>query len=1318
VSESTNRTRPRRRRRRVLLGIGSALAVLALLIAGAAWFLLATEPGARWLFSRLGGAMAGSLEVADLEGPIRGPLTVGGLVYESEGFEVRVERLRLEWHLRELLARRLDVVSLEAEGVTVTLAGEEERDGEPAPLPDVHLPVNIIVRSAEVRGIRIVQPGAEPIVIDSLDLATRAIGDVVEIERLTIRSPEIAAEVAGRVEPQGDYPVDLRLEWSAELPGQPRWAGEGTFTGTLEELRVEHALGAPIAARVEAVLTTPLRDLSFEGRVEARPFALARLGGELPDGVTIGGRVSGSGTLEALEAEADLSADTPDTGPTRVQALLTRDGERWLFERLLVTSPAAPTRIEAESELRLPEGEPPRFDLRASWTDLVFPLTGEPALTSPEGRAQVAGNLAAWDLVADLVVAQPLAAAGLPPTPLELNGRGGENGLTIERAEARLLEGSLTARGTLAWSPRVEWDLAVEGRGLDPSALWPDGRSSENSGRLALTARTAGHLAEAGPVGRIAPLRLAGTLRGEPVEARGAVRLDGERVTVSDLDLDWGTIRLAADGRVMPSFDFKFDLEAPNLGLALLGAAGSLTAGGRVTGPFETPRIAATAAGEGLSWGDYSAAELTVEADFDFAPGGTLDLDAEATRAAAAERAFERIAVDLAGTRGEHRLTLTADAEQGGLRLAAAGGLDGGAAGGLSADGIWRGTLETLDLELPDAGSWSLAAPAPVTASAEQIEVGRLCEVSGAARLCAEGAWRGEQGWQASAELTEVPLALAGTFLPPDVEISGTIGGTAAASAGAGGAITATADLRPGPGEVVYPLPGGGTDVLRFGRGALTASAGEGGVEAALDLPLPDLGSAAATLELPGYRLAGAPGDDQPIAGTLTAEITDLGFLQAFSDQLDDTAGRLDADLRIAGTVGRPRIGGRALLEDGRAAVPGLGIRLTEMRLLATGEEMDGSEPGPLRIEGSVRSGDGTLTLAGTAPPVPGPERPIRLEIDGRRFLAMDTPEVHLLANPDLAITYDGTRLAVEGEVVVPEAEIEIGKPPQSAVVISQDVVYVGGEDPREPPEPALPIAMRVRVVLGDDVEIDVLGLAAEPEGSILLVDEPGRPTRGTGEIDLAGGTYQAYGQDLTIERGRLIFAGPVDNPRIDLRASRTADDGVVAGLEAKGTLEQPEITLWSDPPMDQSNQLSYLLLGRPLGQASPEEGNLMANAATSLGIKGGNLLAERLAARFGLEEARIETEGGYEEASLVLGKYLSPRLYVAYGVGLFEAANTLRIRYLLSSRWTLEATTGEATAADLLYTIERGRGAKRQVPEDDEEDVLEPRAEPAAGGI
>jgi translocation and assembly module TamB len=125
---------------------------------------------------------------------------------------------------------------------------------------------------------------------------------------------------------------------------------------------------------------------------------------------------------------------------------------------------------------------------------------------------------------------------------------------------------------------------------------------------------------------------------------------------------------------------------------------------------------------------------------------------------------------------------------------------------------------------------------------------------------------------------------------------------------------------------------------------------------------------------------------------------------------------------------------------------------------------------------------------------------------------------------------------------------------------------------------------------------------------------------------------------------------------------------------------------------MAESDALSYIVLGRPLGTASTSEGNRVANAARSLGLREGNVLANRIGQRFGLSEMRVEAEGPVEEAALIAGKYLSPRLYVSYGVGLFEPISTFRLRYLLSSRLTLRAESGRGTGADLLYRIERGR--------------------------
>ena len=125
---------------------------------------------------------------------------------------------------------------------------------------------------------------------------------------------------------------------------------------------------------------------------------------------------------------------------------------------------------------------------------------------------------------------------------------------------------------------------------------------------------------------------------------------------------------------------------------------------------------------------------------------------------------------------------------------------------------------------------------------------------------------------------------------------------------------------------------------------------------------------------------------------------------------------------------------------------------------------------------------------------------------------------------------------------------------------------------------------------------------------------------------------------------------------------------------------------------MMQSEALAYLLLGRPLTELSSSEGNTVSDAAASLGLRGGNLLAQRVARRFGLDEAGIETQGSWEQASLYAGKYLSPKLYVSYGYGLFESSSLFRARYMLSRRWTLQAETGEQTSTEIHYRVERGR--------------------------
>jgi len=83
---------------------------------------------------------------------------------------------------------------------------------------------------------------------------------------------------------------------------------------------------------------------------------------------------------------------------------------------------------------------------------------------------------------------------------------------------------------------------------------------------------------------------------------------------------------------------------------------------------------------------------------------------------------------------------------------------------------------------------------------------------------------------------------------------------------------------------------------------------------------------------------------------------------------------------------------------------------------------------------------------------------------------------------------------------------------------------------------------------------------------------------RGEGRIQVVEGRYAAYGQSLVIERGVLSFIGPIDNRG---STSGGAQDAHGQGRRAgPGTVAAPMVTLVSDPPLPDTEKLSWLCWG------------------------------------------------------------------------------------------------------------------------------------------
>ncbi|HEX5042489.1 MAG TPA: translocation/assembly module TamB domain-containing protein [Candidatus Polarisedimenticolaceae bacterium] len=1252
--------------------IGTGALLLLLMLGGAAFWLVGTASGLRALLSWAGGLLPGELSMGQVRGVVRGPLEVHDLVYSREGLMLRVQRVAFDWHLRDLLRKRIDLLWLEASGVRV-VSTPSPTPSEESPLVDVDLGFDLMVRRANVRDVVVQQAAGDPVRIGNITLRGRTRGQTFVVDRLRAQGPDFSLAVSGRLTPIGAYPLDLKVDWVlAEAPGRPRLAAHGTLSGTVEDLRVDQSLTAPHRARVRGVVHDPFTDLRLVGSVATTHLPLSLLAEDLPP-ATLGGTLTARGSLEALQGSADLTVDSAEYGTFRAQGPWSWNGSRVGLDGFALRH--ASGRLHARVSGTVDTGENAGFDLRATWSALAWPLQGgEPTVTSGGGNLRLHGTADAWSLT----YAGAARVPGVVQGRLEMQGRVAEDRLQIQQATYTTLGGTLSGAGRVTLAPTVAWSLDLQARNLDPAGLVP-----ALSGSVDGETRVTGSLQGDTAVGTLAPLTFRGKLQGAPLAGRAeTVRYRGSEVWLEAARAVWGGATLSADGHVTEPLALRVGAEVPDLGTLVPGAAGNASGSGHITGTYAAPVVESEGRGAKLTWSGVEAGTLSWSGTAGLAPEAPLQLSVIAQDLHWGEMSAGRAALRTTGTAADHRLRFALEGTDGALQVSASGSLLGGPA--------WRGTLDTLGFGADGIGSWTLAQPAALVASGEELSLDEACLASSGSRLCLRGRWGAEAGGSGQLEIARLPLALAEPWIAGEVGLDGSLDGTIAADFSAGGLLTGQGDLALSAGALTFGTGEAATS-FRFSGGEMTMRATEAGAEGHASLTLDGGALQAQVSATDPIRL---PLDPQRLAfdARLRADLATLEPLSALVPQATSLQGRLSADLRAGGTLAEPRLGGEATLRGGAADVPALGLELRDAQLTARP-----AEDGRIALDGSVRSGPGTLHLQGTV----GPGLSLKLQAIGERVLAADQGETHVLVSPDLTLAYDGSLLRITGQVTVPEGTVALDDGGGEAVVpVSSDVVVLGAEK-AGPAERPMQVSADVRIVLGDDVHFQGEGIEADLTGSVRVQESPGLPTRASGEIVIEEGSYTAYGQDLKIERGRLYYAGgPVTDPGIDLRASRTAEDGVVAGVDVTGSLSEPQVTLWSDPTLPETDQLSYLILGRPSSSASASDVSLLSRAATALGVKGGNLLVGGLAGRLGLEEAKIETgEGGYRTASLILGTYLSPRLYVAYGVGLFEPESLYRIRYTLDEHWTLQAETGGSTNGEIEYAIESGPGGRRPTP-------------------
>jgi translocation and assembly module TamB len=528
-------------------------------------------------------------------------------------------------------------------------------------------------------------------------------------------------------------------------------------------------------------------------------------------------------------------------------------------------------------------------------------------------------------------------------------------------------------------------------------------------------------------------------------------------------------------------------------------------------------------------------------------------------------------------------------------------------------------------------------------------------------------------------------------FMPAGFDIRGSSQGHVELSAAEGGT-SFTGQVRTSAGSLAYSQTGAkeAAELAYVFRGIEAgATIDKDGLKSRLDVRMGkekglDEQFLRGTFEVPGMRIPAVadPGSLQ-IKGSLKARFADLDLIEAFVPELSGVAGVFTANIAAGGTASEPRASGRMSLTEGTVKLVTPGITLEQIDFTAD------FDPGrKIRVKGSAASGKGTLSAEGVLTLDAEQGWPVDLKLAGDSFESARTPYIHVLVSPELDINYQSGKVQVNGTVLVPEASVEPAEY-VTASAPSSDVTVKGRQAATVQARP-VEVQADVTVILGEKITFKGYGLTGRISGSIDVTERPGEPTTAAGELQVNDGEYRAFGRTLTIERGRLIFTGgQIDNPGLDVRAVRVVR-GVTAGVQVSGTLISPVLTLISEPVMEESEILSYLVLGRPLDQASSEDAQDLSSAATAVSLAGGLAIAKEIGQRFGIEEVRIETGEETEDSTLVVGKYLSPRVYVQYGVGLFQSISVFRFGYQLSKRFLLEGESGVDSGADLIFSIDR----------------------------
>ena len=279
----------------------------------------------------------------------------------------------------------------------------------------------------------------------------------------------------------------------------------------------------------------------------------------------------------------------------------------------------------------------------------------------------------------------------------------------------------------------------------------------------------------------------------------------------------------------------------------------------------------------------------------------------------------------------------------------------------------------------------------------------------------------------------------------------------------------------------------------------------------------------------------------------------------------------------------------------------------------------------------TAQTGGGDLSLTGFVG-FGGDELVYRLQAAAQRVRVRYPAEVSTTFNAALSLTGTSSRRMLSGGVTV----TRIGITPKT------DLGSLLAETGRSvTPTPTSNPFLRgmqldIRVETSPDAELQTsLTRDIQPEADLRLRGSANRPVV-LGRISVNQGEIQFFGTQYTITRGDISFFNPVKiEPVLNLDLE-TRVRGITVTINFTGPMDKLNVSYRSDPPMQSTEIVALLTVGRAPGSTPTAGAASSANPSQSLFSAGGNsLLGQAVAAPitgrlqrlFGVSRLKIDPE-------------------------------------------------------------------------------------------